>query len=128
MELFREMPGGGCVLLGGRCNACGKHHFPRLGTCPYCSADDIATVELSPEGTLWAWTAVTAPPPGYRGDVPYGFGVVELPERVRVITRLTEADPSHLRAGQAVRCETVTLPAGDDGRTMTTWAFGPSAP
>ena len=80
-------------LLGSRCGACGSVHFPRADTCTYCATEDPEPVELSHQGTLWAWTAVTAPPPGYRGEVPYGIGVVELPEGLRVITRLTESRP-----------------------------------
>ena len=107
-------------LIGGRCGACGEPHFPLLGTCPYCSADEVERVALSAEGSLWAWTAVTAPPPGYEGEVPFGFGVVELPEGLRVITRLTEADPARLRFGQAMQLEIVPLQEG-----VVTYAFAP---
>ena len=79
---------------------------------------------LSADGSLWAWTGVTAPPPGYRGEVPFGFGVVELPEGVRVITRLTEPDPAALRFGQPVRLAIVPLHTDDEGRTVVTYAFG----
>ena len=89
------------ALLGSRCTNCGNVHFPGVDTCPYCSAEDPEPVELSTPGTLWAWTAVTAPPPGYLGEVPFGIGVVELPEGVRVITRLTESDPAALADGPA---------------------------
>ena len=84
------------ALLGSRCANCGDVLFPRADTCPYCAAEDPEPVELSRRGTLWAWTAVTAPPPGYQGEVPFGIGVVELPEGVRVIGRLTESDPATL--------------------------------
>ncbi len=107
-------------LIGGHCAACGERHFPLLDTCPYCSAEKIARVVLSAEGTLWAWTAVTAPPPGYEGDVPFGFGVVELPEGLRVVARLTEPDPSRLRFGEAMRLEIVPLHAD-----VVTYAFAP---
>ena len=92
--------------------------------CSYCGGDELADVALSDTGTLWGWTAVTAAPPGYRGEVPFGFGVVELPEGLRVITRLTEADPSRLRFGQEVRLAIVPLHTDDEGRTVVTWAFG----
>jgi uncharacterized protein len=109
-------------LLGSRCVVCGRHHFPRHDTCPYCAADGAQAVELSPTGTLWAWTAVTTAPPGYRGEVPYGFGVVELPEGLRVVTRLTEADPTRLSAGQAM--EMVLVPVGtDEERPVVSYAF-----
>ena len=108
-------------LVGGRCQACRRPHFPRAGTCPSCGHDGIDRIELSDHGTLWAWTAVTAPPPGYTGEVPYGFGVVELPEGLRVITRLTESDVGALTSDQPMRLTTVTL--HDD---VTTYAFEPA--
>jgi len=123
-RLFAVDPDGRPHLVGGRCATCGEHHFPLLATCPYCSSTDVAETALSPLGTLWGWTAVTAPPPGYRGEVPFGFGVVELPEGLRVVTRLTEADPGKLRFGQKVRMELVPLHTDDEGRAVLTWAFG----
>lgn len=108
-------------LIGGRCGACGRSHFPPAAWCPWCSVSDLDRVALSTTGTLWAWTGVVAPPPGYDGEVPYGFGVVELPaDGLRIVTRLTEPDPSRLTLGQPVELRTVTL---DDG--TTTWAFAP---
>jgi uncharacterized OB-fold protein len=86
----------------------------------------VDDIELSPIGVLWAWTAVTAPPPGYEGPVPYGFGVVELPEGLRVISRLTEPDPAKLEFGQAM--ELVLEPvAHHDGHRVLTYAFAPRA-
>jgi uncharacterized OB-fold protein len=83
-------------------------------------------VELSGRGRLWSWTAVTTAPPGYGGDVPYGFGVVELPEGLRVVTRLTEADPSRLSAGRPMELVLVPVGAdGDGGRRVVTYAFAP---
>ena len=113
------------ALLGSRCTACGAHHFPRHDTCPYCSAEDPEPTELSGHGTLWAWTAVTAAPPGYLGDVPYGLGVVELPEGVRVITRLTESDPGALAEGRPMELRIVPLHRDEDGNDVVTYAFAP---
>jgi uncharacterized OB-fold protein len=110
-------------LLGGCCRACSRHHFPRTETCPHCSSSETEDADLSPTGTLWGWTAVTAAPPGYRGEVPFGFGVVELPEGIRVVTRLTEADPARLTFAMPVRMRVVPLHTDDDGRTVTTFAF-----
>jgi len=112
-------------LLGGRCGACGHHHFPLGHVCPYCSSPATEEVALGPEGRLWAWTAVTHPPPGYRGAVPYGFGVVELPEGLRVVTRLTEADPHRLRAGQPVHLVLEPFDHDDEGRPVVVYAFAP---
>ena len=111
------------TLIGGYSPTSKRFHFPRLDSCPYTGATDVETVTLSSEGVLWAWTAVTAAPPGYAGPVPFGFGVVELThEKLRVITRLTESDPANLTFGQAMRLTADTLP-GEDGETVVTWAF-----
>jgi uncharacterized protein len=112
-------------LLGGRCGTCGHHHFPRHEICPYCSAADTEAAELSATGRLWAWTAVTHAPPGYRGGIPYGFGVVELPEGVRVVTRLTEPDPGRLHEGQPLHLVIEPLYDDEDGRGVVVYAFAP---
>ena len=118
-ERLFELEDGVITLIGGFSPSSDNYHFPLLDTCPYSGARDVQRVLLSRHGALWAWTAVTAPPPGYRGEVPYGFGVVELErEQLRVITRLKEADPSRLSFGQAM---TLVVDELDGG--AVTWAF-----
>jgi uncharacterized OB-fold protein len=114
------------ALLGSRCHSCGAHHFPRHDTCPYCAAEDPEPTNLSGTGVLWAWTAVTAPPPGYEGETPFGLGVVELPEGIRVITRLTESNPGSLTSGQPMTLQVVPLHTDADGNDVVTYAFSPA--
>jgi len=117
--LFELHDDGSITLIGGFSPASGLYHFPLLDTCPYSGATDVERVPLSRAATLWAWTAVTAAPPGYAGRVPYGFGVVELvEERLRIITRLREADPQQLAFGQPMTLVADELPDG-----VVTWAF-----
>ena len=114
-------------LVCGRCARCGAHHFPRQPTCPYCSADSVDGALVHGPGRLWAYTAVTAPPPGYGGDVPYGLGVVELPEGLRVVSRLTEGDPASLRVGQETELVIVPLETDGEGRDVVSYAFSPAS-
>ena len=124
--LFELNDDGTITLVGGYSPTSARYHFPLLPTCPYTGADDVEKVELSRDATLWLWTAVTAAPPGYAGPVPFGFGVVELTrERLRVITRLTEPDPSQLTFGQPMRLVPDSLP-GEEGDVIT-WAFEATA-
>jgi uncharacterized OB-fold protein len=102
-DLLRR-DGDSIVLLGGYSRTSGHHHFPLGEVCPYTGADDVEPVDLPVTGRLWLWTAVTSAPPGYEGPVPYGFGVVDLDGiDLRVVGRLTAADPANLREGQPMR-------------------------
>jgi uncharacterized OB-fold protein len=112
------------ALLGQHCAACGRYAFPCTTACPLCGAPDPQSVTLPTTGTLWAWTTVTAPPPGYVGEVPYGFGVVELPGGLRVVTRL--AGPvDGFELGQPMELRLVELGRDDDA--VLTWEFAPAA-
>ena len=133
-RLFRVAGDGTIRLLGGYSPSSAKYHFPRMPVCPYTGADDVEDVELSDHGSLWGFTAVTAPPPGFGGDVPFGFGVVELPEGLRVITRITEADPARLSFGMPMRLVATPVrtddadDGGEDGDDeVVTWAFEPAS-
>jgi len=109
-------------LRGSECASCTRRHFPPAAICPWCGADDATEVTLSSAATLWAWTSVNAAPPGYDGDVPYGFGVVELAaDGLHVVTRLTESDPTKLASGMPMRFTVVPLTA-----STTTYAFTPA--
>ena len=80
---------------------------------------------LSRRGTLQTYTTVEKAPPGYRGKVPYGFGVVELPEGIRLISRLTESRIDRLEFGLPVQLVLEELFTDDDGNQVIGWAFEP---
>jgi uncharacterized OB-fold protein len=126
-DVFVVRDDGSAALIGGYSPSSGRHHFPLQDCCPYTGATDVTRAELSSRGTLWGFTAVTARPPGYDGPVPYGFGVVELTaEALRLITRLTVADPSQLEFGQPMELVTDVVGSDDDGTDIVVWAFAPA--
>ena len=110
-------------LLAGRCSECKRCNFPAQALCPYCSAAGCETVPLSPRGVVELCTTVINRPPGYEGPLPFGFGVVELPEGIRIIARLV--DPQRSCAGTAVRLVMETLCTDGEGREVMTYAFAP---
>ena len=88
--------------------------------------EDATETLVGPAGRLRLCTVVANRPPGYRGPLPYGFGVVELDGTgLEVITRLTESDPARLRPGLAVRLVVEPLFADDDGTPVLSYAFAP---
>jgi uncharacterized OB-fold protein len=112
-------------LLGGCCQDCRRHHFPAQATCPYCASATCEIVPLSERGTLYLATVVHNPPPGYRGQTPYGFGVVELPEGLRIISPLTEARLERLQTGTAMRLQIAPLFVDEGGMEVLGYAFAP---
>src|SRR5690349_11313867 len=112
-------------LVVGRCAACARTHFPMGPTCPYCGAEGCTAGTAGPAGRLWLYTVVNARPPGYRGAIPYGFGIVELDDGLRVVGRLTEANFERLRPQQPVRLVIDTLATDDDGTPVLSYAFAP---
>lgn len=124
--LFALDGAGGGTLIGGYCETCTRHHFPRFAVCPYCSADGSIERPLGRRGVLRLFTTVLNRPPGYRGEVPFGFGVVELPEKLRIISRITETNLARLRIGQTMRLVFTPLHVDDDGREVVSFAFAPA--
>jgi uncharacterized protein len=112
-------------LLAARCPGCARWHFPASPDCPYCGAEACETLALDGAARLWLYTAVRNRPPGYEGEVPFGLGVVELPEGLRIIARLTEADPAALRPGMALRFVVAPLHIDGEGQPVLTYAFAP---
>ena len=118
-------------LIGSGCGGCGATTFPTQQRCPRCGGDDTSEVLLPPSGTLVAWTTQGFPPgPPYAGPtgadfVPFGVGLVQLGEVVRVEGRLTENDPAKLAFGMPVELTMVPLLTDDDGDEVLTFAFAP---
>ena len=90
-------------LAGSTCEACAETVMGVRDLCPNCGSQELATVSLSPTGQLWTFTVARHRPPGnYRGPEPfepYGVGLVELPEGVRIMAPL-DADIDRLEIGQ----------------------------
>lgn len=112
-------------LVAGACGACARQHFPATPSCPYCGADQCAERAVGATGTLFLHTTIATRPPGYRGAVPYGFGVVELADGLRVVTRLSTTEAAELRLGSPMRLVLETLFEDEDGTPVVSYAFAP---
>jgi hypothetical protein len=119
---------GGVALIGSRCRTCGETALGASTLCQNCGCDDLAVIPLAKEGTLWTYTVVRYKPPGdYRGPdpfIPYGLGLVELPEGIRVLSPLG-CDVEALSIGQTLVFKP-TLLAGDNGDELVSFEFVPA--
>ncbi len=91
--------GGAGVLLGQRCRQCQVCVFGPAIFCQACSSDDLESVQLSRQGTLYSFTVVRVPPAGWPGKVPYTLGEVELPEGPHVLAEIIDSEPEQLKLG-----------------------------
>ena len=120
-------------LIGSRCDDCGATTFPKQGRCPRCSGSAMAELLLPRRGTLVSWTTQGFPPVvPYAGDatgtsfVPFGVGLVQLDDVVRVESRLTESDPAKLAFGMEVELQVVPFYVDEAGDEIMTFAFAPA--
>ena len=119
-------------LIGGRCGSCAAVTFPLAPACPRCGAPEVERHLLPRRGTLWTWTTQEfLPKEPYAGGEtpetfrPYGVGLVQLGDEVRVEGRLTESDPRALDFGMEVEVVAVPFRVDEDGTEVVTYAFRP---
>ena len=119
-------------LIGSRCGECAAATFPAQARCPRCGRATMSDLDLPRRGTLVAWTTQGFPPAvPFAGDetgehfVPFGVGLVQLDDIVRVEARLTESDPAKLQFGMEVELQIVPFYEDEDGDEILTFAVAP---
>lgn len=117
------------TLMGSRCSDCGETTLGVNPICPNCGNQSVRPLPLSKTGTLWTFTVVRHKPPGdYKGPdpfVPFGLGLVELPEGVRVLSPLAGA-PEQFKIGLQMEFHAYVRPGGRDPEVVQ-FAFQPAS-
>lgn len=119
-DLFKSDESG-TRLVAGRCKDCGYFTFPKYLACPKCFSDNIEDEELSPIGKLHAYTVVRRSMPDY--PVPYGLGLVDFPEGVRVMAQIEFEDIAELKSGIEMRVVIGTIRKSKDGGDIKSYKF-----
>jgi uncharacterized OB-fold protein len=120
-------------LIGAKCPECAAVTFPAQDACPRCGGLGMERHLLPRRGTLWTFTTQEfLPKEPYAGGEtpetfrPYGVGLVQLGDEVRVEARLTEADPGKLEFGMDVELVVIPFRVDEDGTEVVTFAFQPA--
>jgi len=112
-------------LAGCKCDSCGETSLGTRALCPNCGGSTVHDVSLSDRGVLWTFTVVRHRPPGnYKGPdpfVPFGLGLVELPDGVRVLSPI-QCDIRKLKIGLELQFKPYVR-TDDDGREVVAFAF-----
>lgn len=112
-------------LIGSRCSQCGEITFPQQEFCPQCCTRTAEPVPLSRRGWLYSYTIVHHQTPGYQGPAPYGIGLVELPEGLRVLAPIALVDSQPLHAGMELELTLEALFDDEGGNRVMAYKFRP---
>ena len=115
-------------LMGSRCKGCGEISLGKGQTCSNCGGAALEEVPLGRKGNLWTYTVIRHKPPGdYRGPdpfVPFGLGLVELPEGIRVLSPI-QGNPERLKVGLELELEVYPLYADENHNEVLAFRFRP---
>jgi uncharacterized protein len=109
-------------LIGGRCRKCDAVSFPCAAVCTNCLSEDIETVELAHEGTLYSYSIVHQAPKGW--TVPYALGYVDLPSNVRVLAHL-DAPADKITINMLMRLSVGVVGDDPSGMPLLSYTFTP---
>lgn len=112
-------------LLGSKCKNCGEVGLGEVSSCQNCAGEDLITIPLSQNGKLWTFTVIRNRPPGdFKGEVPLGEGLVELPEGIRVKSPLG-GDVEKLEIGMDLKFTAYPLYENENGEEVIAFRFDP---
>ncbi len=82
----------------------GEEHFPARSVHPQKGTKGKVETKLMPrEGKIVSWTQVfSGAPTGFEKETPYFLAIVELPNRVRLITQIVDSEAEKVRIGANV--------------------------
>jgi hypothetical protein len=93
-----------------KCKQCGRKFFPPRQDCPYCLSNDVEWFEINSKGKLLTYTTVNYGPSGFEDVAPYTLGIVEFPEGVRVLARISKKiDPKDIKVEMELKVVPVKL-------------------
>jgi uncharacterized OB-fold protein len=112
-------------LLGSKCKSCGEVGLGEVSSCQNCAGEDLEVVHLSQNGKLWTYTVIRSRPPGdFKGEVPMGEGLVELPEGIRVKSPLG-GNVEKLEIGMDLKFTAYPLYENESGEEVIAFRFDP---
>ena len=115
----------GMVLVGVRCEDCGKVFFPKKQVCPNCFDGELKEVPLSKRGTLHSYALSVMGPPEI--EKPYVIAFIDLPEDIKLFSILTDCEPwdEVLQIGIDMEMVIGKIKQDQDGNEILGYKFRP---
>lgn len=99
------------VIMGTRCEKCGKTYMPPYPHCPNCLGKTSWT-EISSAGTVEAFTVCYTQPSHFKRKLPHVIAYVRLEGVDTLLPGVVEGDPSKIEEGTKVTLKVRTLEKG----------------
>jgi uncharacterized OB-fold protein len=115
-------------LMGSKCKDCGEISLGKRQACSNCGGSNMEEAPLSRKGKLWTYTVIRHRPPGdYKGPdpfIPFGLGLVELPEGIRVMSPI-QCDLERMKVGMELEMEVFPLYTDENQNEVMAFRFRP---
>jgi len=112
-------------LIGSKCRECGECFHPPRMICLNCYSKDMEQVALSTKGKIWAYTIARQTYPGAPLTAPFIVGLIELPEKVVVMSNITDCDLNAVKIGMDVELYFWKVREDTEGNEVIAYAFRP---
>ena len=112
-------------LFGSRCKACGVYFHPKRIVCANCYSEDLEEVALSRRGKITTYTIARTSYPGTPVTPPFVTALVELPEKVRVLSLIAGIELDKVEIGTEVELCFWKTGEDDKGNEVVAYAFRP---
>jgi len=93
------------VLLVQNCLDCERGIYYPRSVCPFCMSENLTWNPASGRAIINTFTIVHKAPPAFAGEVPYVVALVDLPEGVRMLTRIVGCEVGDVHIGMEVEVE-----------------------
>lgn len=80
-----------------RCKGCGSWRLPSRPRCPDCWSTDTEWTRASGRATLYSFGVMHQKFPGFEGDAPYQYAIVELEEGPRIVSNVVGVADGEMR-------------------------------
>ncbi len=91
-------------LLVQHCQDCQANIFFPKKVCPECWSENLTWIEASGKAKVYSYTEmVDMVEPVFWGDLPYIVAMVDLPEGIRMTSRIVNCNPENVQIGMNLK-------------------------